>query len=252
MKRRGLFFLQLGFTLLVCAFLIVPMILSIMAGLTVNYFVGIESGLTLRWVMEVWNGYRDTIFLSIGLALACLGATLALGIPAAYVLATGAALMYQMNMFDAQILAQNTLEGANSFPLLAVPFFMLAGEIMNVKLTDRTDGSGDTKTHPGRSSALVKRIPDQCWPAYFTKFPYTVSDMLQLQQSLSINANGNVSLEAGDSFAWRYDDAMLCVYNLNNGGGLTVTPQEAAWSIGYIQNKIPCCPGSYTAPYSSN
>jgi TRAP-type transport system large permease protein len=36
-----------------------------------------------------------------------------------------------MNMFDAQILAQNTLEGANSFPLLAVPFFMLAGEIMN-------------------------------------------------------------------------------------------------------------------------
>jgi tripartite ATP-independent transporter DctM subunit len=35
-------------------------------------------------------------------------------------------------MFDAQILAQNTIEGANSFPLLAVPFFMLAGEIMNV------------------------------------------------------------------------------------------------------------------------
>ncbi len=87
MKRRGLFFLQLGFTLFVCAFLIVPMILSIMAGLTVNYFVGIESGLTLRWVMEVWNGYRDTIFLSIGLALACLAATLVLGIPAAYVLA---------------------------------------------------------------------------------------------------------------------------------------------------------------------
>jgi TRAP-type transport system large permease protein len=28
-------------------------------------------------------------------------------------------------------LAQNLLEGANSFPLLAVPFFMLAGEIMN-------------------------------------------------------------------------------------------------------------------------
>ena len=34
-------------------------------------------------------------------------------------------------MFDAQILAQNLMEGANSFPLLAVPFFMLAGEIMN-------------------------------------------------------------------------------------------------------------------------
>jgi tripartite ATP-independent transporter DctM subunit len=36
-----------------------------------------------------------------------------------------------MDMFDAQILAQNLMEGANSFPLLAVPFFMLAGEVMN-------------------------------------------------------------------------------------------------------------------------
>jgi tripartite ATP-independent transporter DctM subunit len=36
-----------------------------------------------------------------------------------------------MDMFDAQILAQNLLEGSNSFPLLAVPFFMLAGEVMN-------------------------------------------------------------------------------------------------------------------------
>ena len=39
--------------------------------------------------------------------------------------------MWHLNMFDAQILAQNLLEGANSFPLLAVPFFMLAGEVMN-------------------------------------------------------------------------------------------------------------------------
>jgi di/tricarboxylate transporter len=39
--------------------------------------------------------------------------------------------MWHMNMFDAQILAQNVIEGSNSFPLLAVPFFMLAGEVMN-------------------------------------------------------------------------------------------------------------------------
>jgi tripartite ATP-independent transporter DctM subunit len=39
--------------------------------------------------------------------------------------------MWHLNMFDPQILAQNVIEGANSFPLLAVPFFMLAGEIMN-------------------------------------------------------------------------------------------------------------------------
>jgi TRAP-type transport system large permease protein len=40
--------------------------------------------------------------------------------------------MVFLGNFDAQILAQNLIEGANSFPLLAVPFFMLAGEIMNV------------------------------------------------------------------------------------------------------------------------
>jgi tripartite ATP-independent transporter DctM subunit len=67
-----------------------------------------------------------TIFLG-----SLLGAML-LGVPIAFsLLLCGAALMWHMNMFDAQILAQNTLEGANSFPLLAVPFFMLAGEIMN-------------------------------------------------------------------------------------------------------------------------
>jgi TRAP-type C4-dicarboxylate transport system permease large subunit len=39
--------------------------------------------------------------------------------------------MWHLDMFDAQILAQNVIDGADSFPLLAVPFFMLAGEIMN-------------------------------------------------------------------------------------------------------------------------
>jgi tripartite ATP-independent transporter DctM subunit len=58
---------------------------------------------------------------------------MALGIPIAYaLLACGVALMFHLDMFDAQILAQNVINGADSFPLLAVPFFMLAGEIMNV------------------------------------------------------------------------------------------------------------------------
>jgi len=88
MRRRGaLFWLQLGFTLFVCAFLIVPVILSMLAGVTVNYQTGIESGFTFRWVIQVWDGYRDTIYRSIGISLACLVVTLVLGIPAAYVLA---------------------------------------------------------------------------------------------------------------------------------------------------------------------
>ena len=67
-----------------------------------------------------------TIFLG-----ALIGAMM-LGVPIAFsLLLSGAALMWHLDMFDAQILAQNVIEGSNSFPLLAVPFFMLAGEIMN-------------------------------------------------------------------------------------------------------------------------
>ncbi len=59
-------------------------------------------------------------------------AAMAIGMPVAFaLLVSGVALMWHLGMFDSQILAQNLLEGANSFPLLAVPFFLLAGEIMN-------------------------------------------------------------------------------------------------------------------------
>ena len=65
--------------------------------------------------------------------LGSLLAVMALGVPIAYsLLLSGVALMWHLDMFDSQILAQNTINGADSFPLLAVPFFMLAGEIMNV------------------------------------------------------------------------------------------------------------------------
>jgi tripartite ATP-independent transporter DctM subunit len=70
--------------------------------------------------------------MTIAVFLGSLLAAMALGVPIAFsLLICGAALMWHMNMFDAQILAQNVIEGSNSFPLLAVPFFMLAGEIMN-------------------------------------------------------------------------------------------------------------------------
>jgi tripartite ATP-independent transporter DctM subunit len=70
--------------------------------------------------------------MTIAIFLGSLLAAMALGIPIAFsLLLCGAALMWHLNMVDPQILAQNLIEGANSFPLLAVPFFMLAGEIMN-------------------------------------------------------------------------------------------------------------------------
>lgn len=44
---------------------------------------------------------------------------------------TGAAMAWTMDFWDTQLLAQNLVAGVDSFPLLAVPFFILAGELMN-------------------------------------------------------------------------------------------------------------------------
>jgi tripartite ATP-independent transporter DctM subunit len=69
-----------------------------------------------------------TIVIFLGALLGCM----AIGVPIAYsLLLCGVALMWHMDIFDAQIVAQNVINGADSFPLLAVPFFMLAGEAMN-------------------------------------------------------------------------------------------------------------------------
>ncbi len=46
-------------------------------------------------------------------------------------LLTGAAMAWVMDFWDTQLLAQNMVAGIDSFPLLAVPFFILAGELMN-------------------------------------------------------------------------------------------------------------------------
>jgi len=57
---------------------------------------------------------------------------MAIGVPISYALILCAlAMMYHLDLFDAQIVAQGLVNGADSFPLMAVPFFMLAGELMN-------------------------------------------------------------------------------------------------------------------------
>ena len=59
-------------------------------------------------------------------------AAMALGMPIAFALMVSSmAMMAWMDIFNAQILAQNMLSGADSFPLMAIPFFVLAGELMN-------------------------------------------------------------------------------------------------------------------------
>ncbi len=59
--------------------------------------------------------------------------SMALGMPIAFALIVCAlALMLWLGNFDSQIVAQNMIIGADNFQLLAVPFFLLAGELMNV------------------------------------------------------------------------------------------------------------------------
>jgi tripartite ATP-independent transporter DctM subunit len=58
--------------------------------------------------------------------------TMALGLPIAFALIVcGIMLMLVSGQFDTTLLSQKLIEGADSFPLLAIPFFLLAGELMN-------------------------------------------------------------------------------------------------------------------------
>lgn len=57
---------------------------------------------------------------------------MAIGVPVAFSLMfCGVILMWYMGMFNTQIIAQNMIAGADTFTLLAIPFFILAGELMN-------------------------------------------------------------------------------------------------------------------------
>lgn len=70
--------------------------------------------------------------MTIAIFLTSLCGAMMLGMPIAFALLTcGIALMVHLDMFDVRILAQNLIIGADSFALMAVPFFILVGELMN-------------------------------------------------------------------------------------------------------------------------
>src|SRR3546814_13596453 len=69
-----------------------------------------------------------TIFIFVGALLS----TMLIGVPIALALILAAvAIMLQLDIFDAQIVASNMINGIDNFIFLAVPFFILAGELMN-------------------------------------------------------------------------------------------------------------------------
>lgn len=60
-------------------------------------------------------------------------AFIAIGVPIAHsLILCGVALMFYMDFFSAQIVSQNLILGIDNSLLLAIPFFILAGELMNV------------------------------------------------------------------------------------------------------------------------
>ena len=64
----------------------------------------------------------------------CVGMLVLMGLGMNMALAlvlTGAGMAWALDFWDTQLLAQNLVAGIDSFPLLAVPFFILAGELMN-------------------------------------------------------------------------------------------------------------------------
>ncbi|RPE64809.1 tripartite ATP-independent transporter DctM subunit [Pacificibacter maritimus] len=71
--------------------------------------------------------------MTLAIFLGVLIGSILLGLPVAFALLLSAmALMLHMDLFSADILAQSLINGVDSFPLLAIPFFLVAGEVMSV------------------------------------------------------------------------------------------------------------------------
>lgn len=79
--------------------------------------------------MQEWG---DNIVI-LALFLCVLIGAILFGIPIAFSLLLSAiALMFYLNLFSVDILAQSLIKGVDSYPLIAIPFFMVAGETMSV------------------------------------------------------------------------------------------------------------------------
>lgn len=86
MRFRWTFAAGAAITGLLTLFLTLPLLMSVVAGLSVSYARGLPAGLTFDWVIQVWDLYADTILRSLVVAIATLVLTLLIGVPGAYAL----------------------------------------------------------------------------------------------------------------------------------------------------------------------
>jgi tripartite ATP-independent transporter DctM subunit len=71
--------------------------------------------------------------MTVALFVGTLLLAMVIGVPIAFALMLAAiAIMFHMNMLDDQIVALNLMTGVQNFSLMAIPFFILAGEFMGV------------------------------------------------------------------------------------------------------------------------
>lgn len=70
--------------------------------------------------------------MTLAIFLVVLIVSIILGLPVAFaLLLSSIALMMHMDLFSSDILAQALVNGVDSFTLLAIPFFLIAGEVMS-------------------------------------------------------------------------------------------------------------------------
>lgn len=70
--------------------------------------------------------------MTLAIFLSVLIVSILLGLPVAFaLLLSSIALMFHMDLFSSDILAQSLVNGVDSFTLLAIPFFLIAGEVMS-------------------------------------------------------------------------------------------------------------------------
>ncbi|SBS31312.1 Sulfate transport system permease protein CysW [Marinomonas spartinae] len=208
MKKGVFFYLQLAFTLLICAFLIVPVFMSITAGLTNNYFVGIKSGLTFRWVEQVWDMYSNTIWLTMKIALVTTLVNLCVGVPCAYYLARTRS---KLSAF---------LDECLTLPI-AIPGMAIALGLISVY-------GGITEFRMSWSFILVGHV-------IFT-LPFMVKSVLAVLQSINFRVLEEGAASLGASFWQRFFHVIVpnCKTGIVSGILMTLTLSAGEFNLTWM------------------
>ncbi|MBJ7555581.1 ABC transporter permease [Marinomonas spartinae] len=208
MKKGVFFYLQLAFTLLICAFLIVPVFMSITAGLTNNYFVGIKSGLTFRWVEQVWGMYSNTIWLTMKIALVTTLVNLCVGVPCAYYLARSRS---KLSAF---------LDECLTLPI-AIPGMAIALGLISVY-------GGITEFRMSWSFILVGHV-------IFT-LPFMVKSVLAVLQSINFRVLEEGAASLGASFWQRFFHVIVpnCKTGIVSGILMTLTLSAGEFNLTWM------------------